>query len=54
MSIFAWKHENITGIAKDIITHKLEIDRSYKPLQQKRKFAPKRNMITQEEVQKQI
>uniref|UniRef100_A0A251UX97 Uncharacterized protein n=1 Tax=Helianthus annuus TaxID=4232 RepID=A0A251UX97_HELAN len=27
-STFAWKHEDMTGISKDIITHKLGIDRS--------------------------
>ena len=51
MSTFAWKHEDITGISKDIITHKLGIDRSFKPVHQKRrKFAPERNAIIQEEV----
>ena len=31
-STFAWKHEDMTGISKDIITHKLGIDRSIKPI----------------------
>ncbi|KAJ0885359.1 hypothetical protein HanPSC8_Chr10g0444391 [Helianthus annuus] len=53
MSTFAWKHEDMTGISKDIITHKLGIDRSFKPIQQKRmKFAPERNVIIQEEVER--
>ena len=40
---FAWKHEDMTGISKDVITHKLGIDRSFKPIHQKRrKFAPER------------
>ncbi|KAJ0528319.1 putative DNA/RNA polymerase superfamily [Helianthus annuus] len=52
-TIFAWKHEDMTGISKDIITHKLGIDRSFKPIHQKRrKFAPERNAIIQEEVDK--
>ena len=50
---FAWKHEDMTGISKDIITYKLGIDRSFKPIHQKRrKFAPERNAIIQEEVEK--
>ena len=35
MSTFAWKHEDMTGISKDIITHKLGIDRSFKPIETK-------------------
>ncbi|KAJ0766237.1 putative nucleotidyltransferase, Ribonuclease H [Helianthus annuus] len=43
----------MTGISKDIITHKLGIDRSIKPIHQKRrKFAPERNAIIQEEVER--
>jgi DNA-directed RNA polymerase subunit H (RpoH/RPB5) len=50
-STFAWKHEDMTGISKDIITHKLGIDNSFRPIHQKRrKFAPERNIIIQEEV----
>ena len=33
---FKWKHEDMTGISKDIITHKLGIDRSFKPIHQKK------------------
>ena len=52
-STFAWKHEDMTGISKDIITHKLGIDKSFRPVHQKRrKFAPERNIIIQEEVDK--
>ena len=51
-STFACKHEDMTGISKDIITHKLGIDRTIKPIHQKRrKFAPERNAIIQEEVE---
>jgi len=40
-STFAWKHEDMTSISKNIITHKLGIDKSYRPIHQKRrKFAP--------------
>ena len=34
---FALKHEDMTGISKDIITQKLGIDRSFKPIHQKRR-----------------
>jgi len=51
MSTFAWKHEDMTGISTDVITHKHGIDKSFKPIKQKRrKFAPERNIIIQEEV----
>ncbi|KAI3819390.1 hypothetical protein L1987_13221 [Smallanthus sonchifolius] len=50
---FAWKHEDMTGIFKDIITHKLGIDKSFRPIHQKRrKFAPERNVIIQKEVER--
>ncbi|XP_074300983.1 uncharacterized protein LOC141632326 [Silene latifolia] len=52
-SCFAWPHFDLTGISADVITHKLNIDTSYKPVQQKRrKFASKRNTIINEEVDK--
>jgi hypothetical protein len=48
---FAWKQEDMTGISKNIITHKLGLDKSFRPVQQKRrKFAPERNAIIQEDV----
>ncbi|KAK9050558.1 hypothetical protein SSX86_029875 [Deinandra increscens subsp. villosa] len=41
----------MTGISKSIITHKLGIDNSFRPIHQKRrKFAPEKNIIIQEEV----
>ncbi|XP_074288361.1 uncharacterized protein LOC141613521 [Silene latifolia] len=52
-SCFAWSHFDMTEISADIITHKLNIDISSKPVQQKRrKFAPERNTIINEEVDK--
>ena len=52
-STFAWKHEDMTCISKDITTHKLGIDKSFRPMHQKRrKFAPERNIIIHEEVDK--
>nr|XP_043612730.1 uncharacterized protein LOC122584738 [Erigeron canadensis] len=53
MKTFAWKQEDMIGISKDVITHKLGIDKSFKPIQQKRrKFTPKRNAIIQEDVER--
>ena len=41
---FSWKPEDMTGISKNIITQKLGIDPSFRPIHQKRrKFAPERN-----------
>ncbi|KAK9071857.1 hypothetical protein SSX86_008287 [Deinandra increscens subsp. villosa] len=43
----------MTGIPKHVITHKLGLDPSFRPIQQKRrKFAPEKNIIIQEEVDK--
>ncbi|KAI3695247.1 hypothetical protein L1987_78239 [Smallanthus sonchifolius] len=52
-STFAWKHEDMTGISKDIIMHKLGVDNSFRPIHKKsKKFAPERNAIIQEEVER--
>ncbi|KAJ9541250.1 hypothetical protein OSB04_027756 [Centaurea solstitialis] len=48
---FAWSHEDMVGIDPDIISHKLNVDPSFKPIKQKRrKFAPERNKVTNDEV----
>ncbi|KAI3747104.1 hypothetical protein L6452_09549 [Arctium lappa] len=48
---FAWTHEDMVGIDPSIISHKLNIDPSFKPIQQKRrKFAPERNKVINDEV----
>ena len=53
ISCFAWKHEDMTGISMDVITHKLNIDPSFKPVHQKRrKFHPDRNQIIKDEVER--
>ena len=50
-SQFAWSHLDMTGISPEVITHKLNINPSFKPIQQKRrKIAPERNVIVNEEV----
>ena len=52
-STFAWKHEDMTGISKDVITQKLNVDVNCRPIHQKRrKFVLERNIIVQEEVNK--
>ena len=51
LDAFAWEHEDITGISRDVMTHKLNVDPNYAPVQQKRrKFAHDRNKIINEEV----
>ncbi|XP_021764224.1 uncharacterized protein LOC110728860 [Chenopodium quinoa] len=50
---FAWSHRDMKGINPEIITHKLNVDPSTKPVKQKRReFAPEHNQIINEEVQK--
>ena len=50
---FAWKPEDMTGINKNITTHKLDVDPSFRSIHQKRrKFTPERNQIIQEEVER--
>ena len=52
-STFAWKPEDMACINKNIITHKLGVDPSFRPIHQKRrKFEPERNQIIQEEVER--
>nr|XP_017245120.1 PREDICTED: uncharacterized protein LOC108216789 [Daucus carota subsp. sativus] len=51
LDAFAWDHGDITGISPDVITHKLNVNPDFKPIQQKRrKFAAERNKIVNEEV----
>lgn len=51
--MFAWKHEDMTGIDKNIMPHKFNIDPSFRLIHQnKRKFAPEGNQVIQEEVEK--
>ena len=43
VEVFAWKQEDVGGIDPTVITHKLNVAPSFKPVKQKRKsFAPKR------------
>ena len=43
VEVFAWKQEDMRGINPAVITHKLNVIPSFKPVKQKiRKFAPER------------
>uniref|UniRef100_A0A2N9EKX3 Uncharacterized protein n=1 Tax=Fagus sylvatica TaxID=28930 RepID=A0A2N9EKX3_FAGSY len=51
--VFAWSHEDMPGIDPSIISHKLNVDPSLRPVKQKRRvFAPERNNAIMEEVDK--
>ena len=51
--VFAWKQADMGGIDPTIITHRLNVSPSFKPVKQKRRsFAPKRKKAINEEVAK--
>ena len=51
--VFAWKQEGMGGIDPAIITHRLNISPSFKPIKQKRRsFVPERQKAINEEVGK--
>ncbi|GFZ14654.1 hypothetical protein Acr_24g0008440 [Actinidia rufa] len=53
--IFAWSQGDVPGIDPEIAVHKLFIDPKYSPVRQKRrKFAPKRLTVIEDEVNKLI
>jgi hypothetical protein len=53
MDVFAWSHEDMPGINPSIISHKLNVNPSLRPIKQKRRvFAPERNNAIMEEVDK--
>ena len=42
LDVFAWTHKDMSGIDNEVIEHKLNVDPTKKPVQQKRQvFAPK-------------
>ena len=52
-NVFALSHKDMSGIDPSVITHRLNVFPSYKPIHQKRKvFAPERDNAIKEEVQK--
>ena len=51
--VFAWSHEDMPGIDPSIISHKLNVNPSLRPIKQKRRvFAFERNNAIMEEVDK--
>ena len=53
IDVFAWSHEDMLGIDPSVITHRLNVHPSSKPIcQKKRVFAPERDNAIKEEVQK--
>ena len=51
--VFAWKHADMGGIDPTIITHRLNVNSSFKPVKQKRRsFTPERQKAINEEVGK--
>ena len=51
--VFAWNHEDMLGIDKEVIVHRLSVDPMQKPIQQKQRvFAPECNKAIMEEVDK--
>ena len=53
LDVFAWSHEDMPGIAPEIIQHKLNVNPDRKPIQQRRRvFAPERDQAVMDEVTK--
>uniref|UniRef100_A0A2N9F3F9 Uncharacterized protein n=1 Tax=Fagus sylvatica TaxID=28930 RepID=A0A2N9F3F9_FAGSY len=51
--VFAWSHEDMSGINPSIISHKLNVNPTFRPIKRKRRvFAPERNNAIMEEVDK--
>ena len=51
MEVFAWKQENMGGVDPTVITHRLNVNPSFKPVKQKRRsFTPERQKAINEEV----
>ena len=51
IDVFAWSHEDMLGIDPSVITHRLNVYPSSKPMRQKKRvFAPKRDNAIKEEV----
>ena len=53
IDLFSWSHEDMPGIDPSVITHRLNVHSSSKPMRQKKRvFAPERDNAIKEEVQK--
>ncbi len=52
-NVFAWSHEDMLGISREVMAHKLNMNLSMHPVKQKRRLStPKRNAAVMEEVEK--
>ena len=50
---FAWSTDDMVGVDPNVISHKLNVNSTYRPVRQKRRrFAPERNQVINEEVEK--
>ena len=55
IDVFAWSHEDMPCINPNVITHRLNVCPTYKPMRQKKKeFTPERDSAIKDEVQKLI
>ena len=53
IDVFAWSYEDMPGIDPSVITHRLNVYPSSKPVRQKKRvFAPERDNTIKEKVQK--
>jgi len=53
LDVFAWSHEDMSGISPKVIQHRLNMDPEKKPVQQRRwVFAPEWNQAITNEVNK--
>ena len=53
LDVFAWSHEDMPGMAPEIIQHKLNVNPDRKPVQQRRRvFTPERDQVVTNEVTK--
>ena len=51
IDVFMWSHEDMLGIDPSVITHRLNVYPSSKPVRQKKRvFAPERDNAIKEEV----
>ena len=53
MEVFAWKQEDMGGVDPAVITHRLNVNPSFKPIKQKRRsFAPEKQKAINEKIGK--
>ena len=53
IDVFAWSHEDMSSINPSVITHHLNVSPSFKPMRQKKRvFAPEKDNVIKDEVQK--